>query len=267
MSNVIPAEFSRVSTLCTAKEAVIGSQVVLSVDARALHSGLGVGRDFSNWIKGRINSLGLEEGVDFEFSPELAKTPVSGKTSGGGRPAREYTLTLEAAKHIAMVEKNEMGRLIRSYFIWVEKQRTESALALSADTRKVLGGMIKSISRAQMREELAEMESRITNLVVTHQAGTAAVTDKTAKEWCEEYGLTQKGRNGPRRKIGNALSALAKQKGIVCHRCARTGTWLYPAELARPYMDGIGRHIIKLHNDAVLNGQPDLGLGNNRQWA
>lgn len=139
--------------------------------------------------------------------------------------------------------------------------------SLSADTRKVLGGMIKSISRAQMREELAEMESRITNLVVTHQAGTAAVTDKTAKEWCEEYGLTQKGRNGPRRKIGNALSALAKQKGIVCHRCARTGTWLYPAELARPYMDGIGRHIIKLHNDAVLNGQPDLGLGNNRQWA
>lgn len=144
---------------------------------------------------------------------------------------------------------------------------TIAGTALSADTRKVLGGMIKSISRAQIREELAEMESRITNLVVTHQAGTAAVTDKTAKEWCEEYGLTQKGRNGPRRKIGNALSALAKQQGIVCHRCARTGTWLYPAELARPYMDGIGRHIIKLHNDAVLNGQPDLGLGNKRQRA
>lgn len=139
--------------------------------------------------------------------------------------------------------------------------------SLSADTRKVLGGMIKSISRAQIREELAEMESRITNLVATHQAGTAAVTDKTAKEWCEEYGLTQKGRNGPRRKIGNALSALAKQQGIICHRCARTGTWLYPAELARPYMDGIGRHIIKLHNNAVLNGQPDLGLGNKRQRA
>jgi hypothetical protein len=56
------------------------------VDARDLHGRLGVGRDFSNWIKDRIEKYELVEGKDYEtcspnlgsridetFSPNLAK--------------------------------------------------------------------------------------------------------------------------------------------------------------------------------------------------
>ena len=38
---------------------------VQTVNARELHSFLEVGRDFSNWIKGRISTLGSIEGEDY----------------------------------------------------------------------------------------------------------------------------------------------------------------------------------------------------------
>lgn len=43
----------------------LGNDQVESVDARELHSVLGVGRDYSSWIKNRIKGYGFEEGVDF----------------------------------------------------------------------------------------------------------------------------------------------------------------------------------------------------------
>jgi anti-repressor protein len=82
-----------------------------TVDAKALHSALGVGRDFSNWIKERIEKYGFVEGID--FSPNLAK-------STGGRPSIDYALTIETAKEIATVENNDKGREIRKYLIKVE---------------------------------------------------------------------------------------------------------------------------------------------------
>jgi len=96
-------------------ETVINGETVQTVDARELWQGLKVGRDFSNWIKDRIEKYGFEEEKD--FSPNLAKTSPE-----GGRPAIDYTLSLDMAKELAMVENNEQGRKVRRYFIEVEKQ-------------------------------------------------------------------------------------------------------------------------------------------------
>jgi len=86
-------------------------------DARDLHAFLGVGRDFSTWVKDRIEQYGFVEGED--FSPFLGK-------STGGRPGMEYHLTLDMAKELAMVENNDQGRQVRRYFIAMERQARES---------------------------------------------------------------------------------------------------------------------------------------------
>lgn len=83
------------------------------VDARTLYRFLEIGRDFSNWIKDYINEFGFVEGVD--FSPNLAK-------STGGRSAIEYTLSMDMAKELCMLQKNEKGRQARLYFINAEKK-------------------------------------------------------------------------------------------------------------------------------------------------
>lgn len=86
-------------------------------DARDLHQFMQVGRDFSTWIKDRIEQYGFVEGEDF--------SPVLGKSTGG-RPTSEYHLTLDMAKELAMVENNDQGRQVRRYFIAMERQARES---------------------------------------------------------------------------------------------------------------------------------------------
>ncbi|GEM55277.1 toxin-antitoxin system, toxin component, Bro domain protein [Flavobacterium branchiophilum NBRC 15030 = ATCC 35035] len=89
-----------------------------AVSARELHSFLEVGRDFSNWIKNRIQEYGFIENEDFEVFAN------SGEKEKSGRPAIEYALTLDMAKELAMVEKNTKGKQARRYFIAIEKQAT-----------------------------------------------------------------------------------------------------------------------------------------------
>jgi anti-repressor protein len=89
-------------------------------DARDLHGFLLVGRDFSSWIKSRIDHFGFVEGEDY--------SPVLGNRSDSlpGKPRIEYHLTLDMAKELAMVENNDQGRQVRRYFIAMERQARES---------------------------------------------------------------------------------------------------------------------------------------------
>ena len=86
------------------------------VNARELHKFLGSRQEFANWIKQRIEQCYLVEGVDFEFLTNLSKT------SKGGRPRIDYTLSITAAKELAMVEGTERGKIARRYFIACEEK-------------------------------------------------------------------------------------------------------------------------------------------------
>ena len=92
---------------------VIGSQTVQTVDGRALHTFLEVQSHFRDWINNRIEEYGFEEGKDFRsFFSE----------STGGRPTKEYALTLNMGKELAMVERNAKGKQARQYFIECEQR-------------------------------------------------------------------------------------------------------------------------------------------------
>ncbi len=90
------------------------------VDARPLHGFLEVRRDFSNWIKGRIQEFGFIEGEDYL----LAKSGEQVPHQGGLRAVAkiDYFLTLDVAKELAMVERTPRGRQARRYFIACEQQ-------------------------------------------------------------------------------------------------------------------------------------------------
>ena len=116
------------------------------VDARELHEFLQVGRDFTNWIKQRIEKYGFVDGADFVLT--YAKTGERQNVT-----VHEYTLSLDMAKELAMVENNEQGRKARRYFIEVEKryraqlpQTFAEALQLAADQAR------------QIEKQTAELE-------------------------------------------------------------------------------------------------------------
>lgn len=104
--------------------AAIGDEEINAVNARDLWRCLKSKRQFGNWIKDRLE--GFVEGQDYAVNKN-----VKGK-NGRFQPT-EYIITLDAAKHIAMLERNEQGCKIRQYFIEVEKQYRKNAYAVNQD--------------------------------------------------------------------------------------------------------------------------------------
>jgi anti-repressor protein len=77
--------------------------------ARELHQMLGVGRDFTSWIKYQLEAQSLTQGKD--FSPTLMK-------STGGRPGTDYLLTKAAAYKISAQSRvnSEPASMVRDNF-------------------------------------------------------------------------------------------------------------------------------------------------------
>lgn len=125
----------------------------LLCNARDLHTFLEVGRDFSTWIKDRIEQYGFIETEDYIAVQNLS-SPNSGSSktvvfdspnlenqtssdfapqnggaknrdTRGGHNRVEYHLTIGMAKELAMIENNAMGRRVRRYFIQRERQAIE----------------------------------------------------------------------------------------------------------------------------------------------
>ncbi len=101
---------------------IISDQEVNTVNARELHAFLEVGRDFSTWIQGRIEEYKFKENQDFFCSPVLVSK------GRGGHNRIDYCLTLDMAKELCMVEKTEIGRETRQYFIQCEKKLKEQQI-------------------------------------------------------------------------------------------------------------------------------------------
>lgn len=99
------------------------------IDARRLHKWLRVKRGFAHWITDRITDYSFEEASDFRSI--LTKTR--------GRPRTDYLLTLDMAKELAMVERTDIGRATRRYFIKME----QAAVKMAAD--HVANGMPEAI--------------------------------------------------------------------------------------------------------------------------
>ncbi|MDD0823109.1 antA/AntB antirepressor family protein [Mannheimia sp. AT1] len=96
------------------------------VNARNLHQALQVGRDFSTWIKSRLNGANFIEEQDFIVVQNLSSPKLgnaNNELSPMARPQKtnDYFLSIDTAKHICLMEKNEIGQAIRQHFINAEK--------------------------------------------------------------------------------------------------------------------------------------------------
>jgi anti-repressor protein len=127
----------------------INEQTLDTVNARELHSFLGIGRHFATWLNARIKQYGFEMDVDYTI---ISRDPKWG--NGNRRATKEYFVTLDMAKELAMVERNEKGKQARRYFIDCEKQLTEqkqlpattpNTAILETDKYQLLNNIVKSM--------------------------------------------------------------------------------------------------------------------------
>jgi len=128
-----------------------------SVNARELHQKLGSKQQFANWIRNRIEKYGFVENQDFcSFNKVI-------KRENGATTVTEYALSLDMAKELCMVENNEKGRMIRKYFIEVEKKaRTQNPFAIPQTYSEALllaANQAKQIEKQQLALEQKKIEN------------------------------------------------------------------------------------------------------------
>jgi len=130
------------------------------VDARSLHESLEIRSRFNDWIARRIEEYNFSDGDDYYSNLS---------TSANGRRRIDYTLTLDTAKELAMVERNEKGRQIRRYFIECEKElRSRPAAEVVFG-----GGTLESLQsiNSGLIKVATEHASRIGDLESSARAG------------------------------------------------------------------------------------------------
>ena len=123
---------------------IINNEEVNAVNARDLWKKLGSKRRFGDWIKDRLE--GFTEGQDYVFHKIVKNLPA------GGRPEIDYIISLDVAKHIAMLERNEQGYKIRRYFIETEKEFRKQTSDSLANSEVLMATLCDAIERASKAE-------------------------------------------------------------------------------------------------------------------
>lgn len=119
----------------------------LLVSARELHEGLEIDSKFNDWFN-RMLKYGFEEELDY-ISIAQKKVTAQGNKS----EYKDYILKLDMAKEIAMLQRNEKGKIIRKYFIECERQLKETKPKLPTTYKEALIALVQEIEAKEEAEK------------------------------------------------------------------------------------------------------------------
>lgn len=121
-----------------------GAQVV---SARELYERLEISDRFSRWFESLLK-YGFQENVDFW----CVKTSTQQNQYGGIKEIDDYSITIEMAKQICMLQRSEAGRKYREYFLQLE-QAWNSPEAIMARAMQIAN---KTLEEVKKRAFIAE---------------------------------------------------------------------------------------------------------------
>jgi phage anti-repressor protein/phage antirepressor YoqD-like protein len=144
----------------------VNGQEIPTVNARELHGFLGLSRDFNQWMREQIERARLKEGRDY-LSYEDVVNPM------GGRPRKEYAITLDATKHISMMSGSDKGFEVRDYFIECER-RAKNPIAIP----QTLPEALRLAAQLAEEKETAMQKAAQLEAKVEEQAPKVAALDR-----------------------------------------------------------------------------------------
>jgi anti-repressor protein len=178
----------------------IGGREVDAVNARDLWQFLESKQEFANWIRARIEQCDLVEGQDYLFENSVKEVP----SQGGLQRVhiKERFLSVESAKHLCMIERNDKGKQIRKWFIEreIELRSLKAPGVISLDLNNP-ASILATVT--QFAERLANKEAEILKLetVVIEQQPKVEALDllETAtagsfclREACKQFAIPER---------------------------------------------------------------------------
>ncbi len=167
-----------------------------TVSGRELHSALEVKTAYKDWFP-RMCEYGFIEGID--FSSFLSE-------STGGRLATDHQLTIPMAKELCMIQRSEIGRKFRQYFIKVE-EAWNSPQAIMSRALKIANNQLAILKHqneelsdtvAIQNQQIAEMKPKVSYYDIVLNCKDLISTSAIAKDygksavWMNRY-LHEKG--------------------------------------------------------------------------
>ncbi|WGM00063.1 antA/AntB antirepressor family protein [Arsenophonus nasoniae] len=132
----------------------INGALIQTVNARNLHAFLEITTRFNDWINRRIAEYSFEENIDYIIVENLSYSNLSSAKSRK-RLMKDYCISIDMAKELSMVERNEKGKQARQYFIECERRVLQPQTLLP--TAKELALMVV---RAEEEKEQLLLENK-----------------------------------------------------------------------------------------------------------
>lgn len=171
----------------------------LTLSARELHKELNIAGRFSRWFE-QMSEYGFEENVDYTSVQNCTEVQNNGGIQV--RELQDYRITLDMAKEIAMLQRNEKGKQIRKKLIELEKawNSPEKVMARALDIAH------KTIANLQIENE--EMKPKALF------ADTVSASDNSILVGQEAKLISQSGC-----KMGqNRFFAWLRENGYLCSK-------------------------------------------------
>ena len=214
-----------------------------AVSARELHEFLGVGTKFQDWFP-RMKEYGFTEGQDFET---VKIENVLSQKRERTYSMTDYALSIDMAKEICMLQRNEKGKQARQYFLQLEKD-WNSPEKVMARALQIADREIKRLEaeNEQQKQAIADFQpiKRYVDTILESKASLA--TSQVAAD----YDLT-----------ANKLNKILHEEGIQ-HNV--NGQWiLYRKHMGQGYtksktisfVRSNGEHDTKLHTQWTQKGR------------
>ena len=158
---VIENELVPVYETSTGEKVVYGSE---------LHEVLGVKSRYREWIDRRLLDIDAVENEDFQAAEFSAPS---------GQTKKDHIIKLDAAKEMAMLERNEKGKQVRRYFIRVEKKYKAASLATQELSPQLQVMINLEIEQKRQAEKLEHVEERIESIREVVAIDTTSWRDDT----------------------------------------------------------------------------------------
>ena len=236
-------------------EATIGGDLIQTANARDLHQSLKVDTKFATWIARRIKEYGFVRDVDFVVDfPNLGNQ--TGR--GGDRKTKEFHLTLDMAKELAMVENNEQGRQVRRYFIQCER----AMKSLPADA---LAKIMRTDGVSRMVAGKVTAIQRWTESVPA-VAGLDLGGTVSAYEMIEMAGVPAKERQrGTSQLVTRAMIGFCAERQVLCQRVPAalnpSRPFRFPYPIATEWMLGVERGMERIRGQVDRQKAKKAAIG------
>lgn len=172
------------------------------VSGRELHEVLEIRTPYRKWMP-RMIEYGFKENVDFAVMDK--NVPNS---NGGKQTQIDHVLTLEMAKHIAMVQRTEIGMRVRNYFIECEKVAHNPYANLSPELQSIL---MLDQKQQMLEQNQTKLNQRVTELEenVKLEPGEYGLVSKRVSKRVYEV-QKERQMNLNKKQIGELFRALNK---------------------------------------------------------